>query len=231
MFSLFVHAFFTPRVTTRSGTITLEGKGPPVIFSTGLYNTMPRFLYTKLLRDMKRNSTIIGTSGPINKGTISDIADAIGVERVALMSHSSFLPEVLTSSRLCSAVLCDPITLPRVGWDGMLAEEIYNECPVLSIFAKNAFDGADVPVPGFNQPLLGGECTEYIIDNVGHPDILDDWCARLAEWTGLWKGAQRSKTPFLTWKFDEDDGIQNLRNTYRAEVAFKAIQFIIDNGE
>ena len=46
-----VSAFFNPSVKLSNGrTATLNGRGPPVLFSTGLFGTMPQQFYNELIK-------------------------------------------------------------------------------------------------------------------------------------------------------------------------------------
>ena len=106
--------FCARSVTLKSGgTVSLYGSGPPVVFSSGLFNSMPSWLYTELFDNMKRNVTlVVSPASFLSDKRIDDIADALGAQSVGLFLHSSINPGVLTSKRLSCAVLCDPITLP-----------------------------------------------------------------------------------------------------------------------
>ena len=47
---VYVNAFFNPHARLASGKkATLMGDGPPLLFSTGLYGTMPRFFYNEFV--------------------------------------------------------------------------------------------------------------------------------------------------------------------------------------
>lgn len=39
--------------------IYLKGKGPPLIFSTGLFGAMPNFLYSNLQNQLSKNFTLV----------------------------------------------------------------------------------------------------------------------------------------------------------------------------
>ena len=47
--------FFNTNIKLSSGkTAILDGKGPSLLFSGGLYGTMPTRLYSKLINDLKK---------------------------------------------------------------------------------------------------------------------------------------------------------------------------------
>ena len=48
-------AFFSPSVKLQSGRdVKLVGKGPPLLFSPGLFGTMPSFIYNSLIDELKK---------------------------------------------------------------------------------------------------------------------------------------------------------------------------------
>ena len=91
-----------PQVDLASGAkATLIGKGPPVVFSTGLFGSMPTFLYGDLFKDLKKNVTIVRINRPFtNSQTLEEVCEALGVNEVGFMSHSSFDSSILTSPYL-----------------------------------------------------------------------------------------------------------------------------------
>ena len=227
-------SFFAPSVPLKSGgKVCLYGSGPPVVFSSGLFNSMPSWLYTEIFDHMKQNVTLVVAPPFLNDKRIDDIADALGAESVGFFSHSSINPSVLTSTRLSRAVLCDPITLPELTTAGMTSSVIQSSCPILILRARKAYD-AKIPIPEINSPVIEGDCTYDIIDNVGHPDILDDKWANMAEQTNLWPTVSNIKTPYHEWKLQpkgEDDLFLKLtRSKYRKQVADRAIQFLLEVG-
>ena len=108
---------FNPSIKLSSGKdLSLVGTGPPVIFSSGLFNTMPRFLYNDLVNKLKQNVTVVTITdfSPLTKRDINDIANTLNVNQVSYISHSSFNPEILESDKINKAILVDPICLPQV---------------------------------------------------------------------------------------------------------------------
>lgn len=236
MNALFVAAlaFFAPSVSLKSGgKVSLYGSGPPVVFSSGLFNSMPSWLYTEMFDNMKRNVTLVVAPPFLNDRRIDEIADTLGVESVGFFSHSSINPSVLTSRRLSRAVLCDPITLPELTPVGMSSSVIQSSCPTLVLRAGKAYDDAEVPIPEVNSPVIEGDCTYNTIDDVGHPDILDDRWANMAEQTNLWPTVKTSKTSFHEWKLqpkDKNEFLQKLaRSKYRKQVADHALNFLLES--
>ncbi len=222
--------FFAPTIPLKSGgKVSLHGSGPPVVFSSGLFNSMPSWLYTEMFENMKRNVTLVVAPPFLNDKRIDDIADALGAESVGFFSHSSIDPSVLTSTRLSRAVLCDPITLPELSVAGMTSSVVQSSCPILILRAGKAYD-AEIPIPGINSPVIEGDCTYDTIDDVGHPDILDDKWANMAEQTQFWPTVSNTKTPFHEWKLQPKSKLpQKLaRSKYRKQVADRAIDFILN---
>jgi len=96
---------FAPTVRLNSGKqVSLVGSGPPVVFSSGLFNTMPRQLYNNFIDKLKNNVTIVSINDftPLTKNDIYDIANSLNVDSVSYISHSSFNPEVLDSDKIVS---------------------------------------------------------------------------------------------------------------------------------
>lgn len=213
--------------------VSLHGTGPPVVFSSGLFNTMPSWLYRQLFATMTKNVTLVVPTGPVTADAIGDIADALRVDHVGLFAHSSFLANALASPRLQAAVLCDPITLPEVGVAGLQPTSIRAQCPVLSLRASRAYDDATVPIPPLNTPAIAGEgCATATVDAAGHPDILDDVWADLAARTGLWQTIRSQPTlSFREWysvapPIDPVE-VKESRARYRADVAERALRFLL----
>jgi hypothetical protein len=228
-------SFFSPSFPLKSGgKVSLYGSGPPVIFSSGLFNSMPSWLYTEMFDNMKQNVTLVVAPPFLNDKRIDEIADTLGAESVGFFSHSSINPSVLTSPRLSRAVLCDPITLPQLSVvAGITSSVIQSSCPTLVLRAGRAYDDAEIPIPEMNSPKIEGDCTYKTIDDVGHPDILDDKWASLAEQTNLWPTVKNTKTPFHEWKLQpkgKDEFFQKLaRSKYRKQVAEHAVNFFLDS--
>ena len=223
--------FFAPSLPLKSGgKVSLYGSGPPVVFSSGLFNSMPSWLYTEMFDNMKRNVTLVVAPPFLNDKRIDDIADALGAESVGFFSHSSINPSVLTSTRLSRAVLCDPITLPELTPAGMSSSVIQSSCPILILRAGKAYDDTEISIPEINSPVIEGDCTYSTIDGVGHPDILDDKWATMAEQTNLWPTVSNTKSPFHEWKLQPKgkDDQKLARSKYRKQVAERAIRFILD---
>ena len=225
--------FFAPSFSLKSGgKVSLYGSGPPVVFSSGLFNSMPSWLYTEMFDHMKRNVTLVVAPPFLNDKRIDEIADALGAESVGFFSHSSINPSVLTSTRLSRAVLCDPITLPELTPAGMTSSVIQSSCPILVLRAGKAYHNLEIPIPEINSPIIEGDCTYKTIDDVGHPDILDDKWANMAEQTNLWPTVSNIKIPFHEWKLQpkgKDEVFQKLaRSKYRKQVAEHAINFLLE---
>lgn len=129
---------FEPTVRLPNGhSVTLYGSGPPVVFSSGLFGTMPRRLYTKLFRKMTPNVTlaVLNDVAPVTVQTVEDIAESLSVDKVSFFSHSSFDASILNSPVLHSAVLCDPVVLPT--WE-KLPEMVSLLLPALPSFSPSS---------------------------------------------------------------------------------------------
>ena len=238
MISAIVYSLLAFSIQLQSGgRASLHGTGPPVIFSSGLFNTIPSWLYRHLFQAMTPNVTLVVPTGPISTNTLDEIADALRVQHVGLFAHSSFIASALTSPRLHATVLCDPITLPDIGVTGLQPISIQPQCPVLTLRASRAYEDATVPTPVLNTPaIIGKNCIDETIDDVGHPDILDDVWADLAARTGLWDTVRTYPTmSFREWQTPEPTidtaEIRESRSLYRRRVAERAVGFLLNPHE
>jgi hypothetical protein len=205
--------FFNPTVRLESGrNIKILGKGPPVVFATGLYGTVPYQFYNTVVNECKKELSMVvfDDISPIMKKDVEEAADAIGAQRVGFLSHSSIDLDILTSDRVEKAMLHDPITLPQLSLIGLETSEVETELDVTVINAENLLNGK-VPLPAFNIPIIEGNCN-YITDmNVGHSDMLDPFWAGTARRFPLWN-SDIKKASFLdyeNWKFKKvsDEGL------------------------
>ena len=129
-------AFFQPSIKTSSGEkLKVVGQGPPFLISTGLFRTMPSAFYSEFINYLKKNITIISIDSfnPITENTIDQVCNALNVDKIGYIGHSSFFPEVLDNPNIEKAVLMDPINLPSIGFDGLSNSIINLDYPVLII--------------------------------------------------------------------------------------------------
>tara|TARA_Y100000748_G_scaffold278506_1_gene256236 strand:+ start:59 stop:694 length:636 start_codon:yes stop_codon:yes gene_type:complete len=195
--------------------IKMQGTGPPVLFSTGWFGMMPREFYSKLLSQLEKNNTIITLDGGINSPSdkiIEDISDTLAVKSIGFLSHSSIPKSIFNSNKINKAIMMDPIVVPP--------------SPQLSYFdtffikAEKSYR-SDMGIPEFLTPNVPHEGMFYM--NVGHPDILDNFWADIAEGIGFWNMADIEKVPFNKWNRNQ---IQKMRETkymkrmkYRKDIA------------
>lgn len=200
---------------------SLHGSGPPVLFSSGLFGLMPRRLYTKLFQELSHNITlaVIEDYGPTSEADVQGLVSALGVEEVGLLTHSSIDTDVLKSPYVRSAVLCDPVVIPRwippfgVSTPG---PEVVGD--VLILKASNAYTAPGIP--SFITPQVPGSRTRTF-SNVGHADLLDDTWADLGPKVFPWMtGASIPRRSFLEWNGQKAfDDVRSIRAAYRTEVA------------
>ena len=222
------YAFLTPSVKLDSGkTASVIGQGPPLLLSTGLFGTIPRFFYSELVNDLKNNLTIVTINGidPIRKHDIEQVAQSLQVDKLAYLSHSSYFPEVLTSQYIKSAVLLDPINLPQLSFEGMNQPTSDVSFPTLIIRASKLYEGQK-SLPDWQDPIFNGNVEEEMYEGVGHPDILNDFWANVANDMGIWDTARGETTTFENWRFKERSGIPEMRKTYRKYVGQKIKDFV-----
>lgn len=226
------NAFLNPSVKTASGKkLNIIGQGPPTLFSPGLFGTMPRFFYNNYIDALKKNLTIVTLDGfnPVNENTIDEVCDALNVDKINYLSHSSFFPEVLDNKRIQSAVLLDPINLPWISFDGFSNSIINLKYPTLIIKAGKLYEGSKT-LPEWQNPEFKGEFNEEIYNNVGHPDILDNVWANIAKQIGIWEMTEGPKMSINEWKFNSNNNfIVKMRKEYRKYVAGRTLCFIHKN--
>lgn len=227
---------FTPVVKLDSGRqISLIGNGPPVVFSPGLFGIMPRRIYSNFINKLKKEVTIISFDdlSPISVKDIDDISKSIMADSVVFLSHSSFDNNILKSDKINHAILCDPITNPDLGFEGLKQEPIDNNYPCLIIRAEKAYS-TKVPIPNFLNPNLKGEIEDITYNDVGHIDILDDFWADFAKKYGFWDSADPNIMKFWDWKKIPNSDLNKKRDEYRTFLVKKMIEFInsvkVDNS-
>ena len=228
---LSVSGFFNPSTRLQSGkTITLMGKGPPLLFSSGIYGTIPKFVYNEFLNGLRKNFTIITIDGfnPITYDDIDDVANTIKTDKLAYVSHSSFQPEILESPRINTAVLFDPISIPKVNFNGVEGYTIDLDYPLLIIKADKLYNAVN-PLPEWQNIEFNGEVNYELYKDVGHPDILDDNWANIAKRLGLWEMAEGKTMNFKEWKFDSKNSIPQIRKNYRKYAYIRVSEFINNN--
>jgi len=231
-----VSAFFNPSVKLSSGrTATLNGRGPPVLFSTGLFGTMPQQFYNEIIKNLKHNLTIVTMDGtmPITPKVVVDLADSLKVDKLAYIGHSSFNPEILETGRINNAVLVDPIVLPNLDINGILSGGLNNidgrtvttDFPTLIIKSEKLYQ-SKLDLPTWQELEINGYVQVETYDGVGHPDILDDRWANLAKSTELWGTAQGKSVPFKEWKLDNKNTIPAIRKEYRNYISSRVLKLI-----
>ena len=229
MFSLGISsAFFTPSIKTASGQkLNIVGQGPPFIFSTGLFGTMPAAFYGEFINYLKKNITIVSVDGlnPITENIIDEVCDALNVDKIGYIGHSSFFPEVLDNSNIEKAVLMDPINLPLVNFDGFSNSIIDLDYPIYIIKSGKLYCGSKT-LPEWQDPEFKNDVQTLIYDDVGHPDILDNFWANIASTIGIWEMAEGEKMNYSNWKFNVKTEVPKIRKTYRKAIAEKISEFI-----
>ena len=165
----------------------------PVVFSSGLYGTIPKFAYSNLFQSME-NVSVVNSEFPLNKQKFELICDKYEQDKMPLIAHSSIDPDILKSHRLEKALLFDPSTLPILSTSGLIPTTLHPRAPVniiltkfYSSFVKTAF-----------QPNIESANTIQL-DYGGHSDLLD----------GMW--------PWVAQKMGIQSDLQNIE-AYRSFV-------------
>jgi hypothetical protein len=212
---------FNPTVTLGGSgkRATLMGKGPPVVFSTGLFGTSTWRMYSKLIKDLGANATIAVLNGPLTAADVDGVADAIGCDQVGFLAHSSFDPTILRSERVTRAVVLDPICVP--GFDNVEAVAPTRVLRSGLLYAGNR-------LPDFNQLRVGGAVVDDLVfEGAGHTDLLDPWWADLAARTSVWDVATAPRRAFADWsRLSQSGSVEQVRQGYRAWIRDRTIEFI-----
>ena len=220
--------FMGNTVNLKSGKkVSIVGSGSPIFFSTGLFSSMPKFLYNDLVNNLKKNNSIITLDGfdMLMENDLEDICDSIGVNNIAYISHSSFFPEILNSKKINKAVLIDPINIPWFSFNGIERSIINLKYPTLILKAEKLYTGSRT-LPEWQNPDFRGDFNEEIILNVGHPDIIDDFWADIAKNIGLWEMAEPEKVDFEEWKIKKSTNTKKIRKDFREYVSKLSTSFI-----
>lgn len=204
---LYLFSFLTPSIKLESGkNIYIKGTGPPLLFSTGLFGSMPNFIYNNIQKKLSKNNSLILTEDykPLLFSDIKEIVDALEVDYISLFAHSSIDPKIIESKYLNKIILCDPITVPDINIDGLTNKKIYPTGKVLIIKAEKLYN-SDLTLPNYQNPIIKNNNihAEITYKNVGHPDILDNIWSDLAINTNLWRGIipEKKIVKFNEWKF------------------------------
>ena len=233
-----VSAFFNPSVKLSNGkTATLNGRGPPVLFSTGLFGTMPPQFYNELIKSLKHNVTVVTVDGPmpIMPKDITELADSLKVDSLTYVGHSSFNPDLLETDRINNALLIDPIVIPSLDINGLLSGGLNNiegrsvtvDYPVVVIKSEKLYE-SKLDLPTWQELIINGEVENDVYDGVGHPDLLDDTWANIAKTTDLWGTATGNIMSFKEWKYNHKNTVPQTRKDYRKFISKKVLDLVND---
>ena len=170
---LSILSFLNPSIKLSSGkSITLLGNGPPVLFSSGLFGTMPSFLYNNFLDDMKKEFTIVNINDitPITQNDIYDVTKSLSVDYISYISHSSFNPNILECTKINKAILFDPICIPNLNFNGVNQQNINTEFPILIIKADKLYNSHPT-IPDWQTPIINGNGTKHPSNSTPNEDI------------------------------------------------------------
>jgi hypothetical protein len=133
---LLVFTLFNPSFKTLSGrNVKYFGTGPPLLFSSGLFGTMPKFLYNSFLNNLAKNNTIfyLDDYDPIKVKDINEVITVIGSNEINYLGHSSFNKNILEIDKLRRIILLDPIIVPTINFNGIESNNIKCKNSVLHL--------------------------------------------------------------------------------------------------
>ena len=233
------YAFMNPSIKLKSGkSATLYGSGPPSLLCTGLFSVMPGFLYSDLIKLLQKNSTLITINDykPLVKNDIEDLCNTLNVDKIMLIGHSSFNPDVLNSDYIAKAVLMDPINIPKISFisiDNHIINVDYDLHILKAEFLYNNNnnnyndDNNKEIIPSWQTPIINGKNVyEEIILDSGHPDILDNIWANFAKKYGFWKMMNTEKICYKDYNYNKknNNNINVKRDAYRKYMATKILE-------
>lgn len=233
----FMISFLTPSFKLSSKkTIYLKGSGPPLLFSTGLFGGMPNFLYSNIQNKLSKNFTLLLNKDykPFILDDIEEIKEEINVDCLSLFSHSSIDSTILESPIFNKMILCDPIVIPNINFNGFSNKKIKNTANILVIKAEKLYN-SDRELPSYQNPIFSKnkQYSEIIYSLVGHPDMLNNYWADLAVKTQLWRGVKNKpkRKNFKDWKYIDFNNnkkeIYKYREIYRKFIVNETINFIL----
>lgn len=224
----------TRTVTLNSGKkASIVGKGPPILFSSGIFNMVSTRFYSNIINKLKKEVSIISITdfSPLKPEDIDDVAESIGSQQIGFFSHSSFDTKILTSSRIHKAVLCDPICIPDIDFNGFSTRIEYVDYPVIIMKAQYLYD-SEITIPTYQTPVINGKDVKTIqYSNVGHADLLDNFWANVAKRTNFWVAASKESVPFDEWSYDSIKNTKVNLDNYRSNVSNDALNFLLDRHE
>lgn len=166
-------------VATVFGLIGLSkrGTGPPVLFASGLCNTMPSAGYSQFINHLETVFTVYRYDrwSPLTERSIERVVEEIDAP-FDYIGHSSLLPSLFHIGAIRKFVLLDPAALP-CAFDRnacrFVSQNVVANKPILVICAEYTSTGLLPFIPdGFDLKVEGGL---YITSHtMGHADILND---------------------------------------------------------
>lgn len=203
--------------------VKMTGSGPPVVFSGGLYGVTTWRMYDSILSRLCQNFTMALVPGICRSEDVTAFADAVGVDRVGFLSHSSFDASILQNSNVQAAILNDPITIP-----GM--PSVYTQVPTCVLRSGLLFHGNRLPE--FNRLTIHGDVTDLTFHDAGHTDMLDDMWASMAEKTDFWDTIQPIPQSFSDWSFAEKKkSVSGTREKYRCWIVERTNSFLLRSND
>ena len=204
----------------------LGSRGPPVVFSSGLFGLMPRHIYSSLFAHLQRsNLTLVVPTGMgfVTRDVVDEVAEAIGVEQVGFLSHSSFDVDILRSPHVGAAVLCDPVAMPTLALSGLSSPDV-QEKRARILLAGEAYEAKPdgVAIPEYLCPHVHDDSEVTVFPLMGHADLLDDTWAQLGLRALPWMrtGAPSRVVPRLVCAQRVE--VSRRRDAYRTAVAAAA---------
>ena len=139
-------------------------------------------MYNDFLKLLKPHFTIILPNGkPLMESHFDEIVETLNVDKVGLLSHSSFDYRILEKSNVEGAICIDPVSLPSsFSFTNVSPQHISPHCKTM-IIKTNKSQESNIPfIPyGFNLEVESKDLVEYPM--IGHVDLLDDMWANVGK--------------------------------------------------
>ena len=171
---------YTVVLSSAAPTIPSPSTTPSIVFSCGLFNTMPSLMYRGVINRVRENVTIHTPPNALTRRSFEQLCDDLEADKMPLVIHSSFDSSILGSHRLERALLIDPATAPALSVTGLVPMTIQSRAPVHVI--KSKLYDSFVPVP-FRPKVTNAVYTSSPIG--GHSDFLDPVWTRSASALGI----------------------------------------------
>jgi hypothetical protein len=189
---------------------------------------MPRFMYSRFLREMEKSVSVITTDqSPMDDEVVDSIARSIGAETIGLVTHSGVRPSIVSNSRIERCIMLDPIAVPHINTqDGVHAPCVTPSSPTHVI--RTGGDAEGMVANAISLRVNGA--SESMYDQAGQSDVLDNIFARV--FNGIGMNGRSNAAPTIQ-SYDQWNGIvgskpaHESRNEFRKRIVKECVDFLM----